>query len=973
MTLDNRVLPQYRVFFSWQSDKKQKSDFIKSALDGAVKQLKKANFDVHIELGGGGQGFINIEQAIRQKIRMCDIFVGDVTPVGSYCPAKSVKKSFPNSNVMFELGIATETMCPENVFAIALKGDDFDFNTLPFDVNHYSFVTIDENKKNAINTLSKKLLKGILSSIEKSRRRYEGYFATWSLQKNIDSKKYLPDTYLENIEYLEKVRCFAEPSKYYDKIWEYLNRCDFSLFNQGKIYQGKKAAFKLSLAAYDLRKSAVDLETINSYSRRLLNYVQKKDEELNHMGNAGWSVSHKLRYAKETLPYISAKYLIVLSDAGAGKTNFVCNIVQNLFQGDGIPYIYVNAYELSADYVAQSLAFEHNYIGSGSLDEVFCRVSRYCEQHRQYMLVVIDGLNEHQNYKIFVQNLTKVLRAMANYPYLKAILTCRYDFYQKNMTIIPTTLDDKLLTIELNRRGHLNELDNYSLSRVIERYFRHFDITGELHEDVKKEFKDNMLLLRLFCEAYRGKDVTIERFLRYDDVFERYYLLQCHDIQDLIKPVATDDIEDDLSEYFFDVIILWIIDNKVYRNIPYNKILDVIPDNKKKFFPQFVNSNLLVKRDLIEDPVDSGEKINFTYEEVRDYLIARYLVRHFTSHDNISNVMDELTENTNNCAEGVKRFLFLISMNTGNEESLQMIKTKDWYIDTFKSFIWYVRDENIQVKEYSNILETLSIDRDAWFWIRLINTRWNIKVYPQFNILIALMYLESLTPEARKKMIQEWLPSPEEQERKVRHLWSNNRKDYISSLEKVLAIQTNEGNQENVQVLLRLLNIFIKLEESMGVESYAIKLSRKYSQGNLAFYSNPTKKFDPKTCHLFAYGAYKYLLVHNKDLSLDIFLQRVGARAGYAKDMFTDIYNAIFIEGDDVRELFNTYYVQEYQSIENFLLKYYSLPLSLAAEWATLLDSGKEIVCFDSLSYGLPQIDDFILGEMFDRFDKVFQ
>ena len=41
------------------------------------------------------------------KIQKCDIFIGDVTPIGNV----SLKsKLLPNANVMYEMGIATESM-----------------------------------------------------------------------------------------------------------------------------------------------------------------------------------------------------------------------------------------------------------------------------------------------------------------------------------------------------------------------------------------------------------------------------------------------------------------------------------------------------------------------------------------------------------------------------------------------------------------------------------------------------------------------------------------------------------------------------------------------------------------------------------------------------------------------------------------------------------------------------------------------
>ena len=99
--------PQYRIFYSWQSDNIRAKELLQDALDEAVKQLKGKGIAVQIEQGGGGCGFISIEDSVRIKIRRCDIFVGDVTPVGNVAMKG---KLLPNANVMYEMGVATECM-----------------------------------------------------------------------------------------------------------------------------------------------------------------------------------------------------------------------------------------------------------------------------------------------------------------------------------------------------------------------------------------------------------------------------------------------------------------------------------------------------------------------------------------------------------------------------------------------------------------------------------------------------------------------------------------------------------------------------------------------------------------------------------------------------------------------------------------------------------------------------------------------
>lgn len=62
---------------------------------------------------------------------------------------------------------------------------------------------------------------------------------------------------------------------------------------------------------------------------------------------------------------------------------------------DGIPFVFVNAYELSAEQLAKSVSAEYNFIGDESLEGVLVAAEKYCNQHLQYLIIVIDGLNEH--------------------------------------------------------------------------------------------------------------------------------------------------------------------------------------------------------------------------------------------------------------------------------------------------------------------------------------------------------------------------------------------------------------------------------------------------------------------------------------------------------------------------------------------------------------------------------------------------
>ncbi|EHU4841150.1 hypothetical protein KY951_004269 [Vibrio parahaemolyticus] len=129
---------QNNIFYSWQSDLEQKYNrfFIRDCLKAALKQLKKEpDYGESVRLDSdteGVPGTPDIATTIFDKISSCSVFVADI----SYCTCcDSLDKSFPNSNVLIELG-----------YAIGVRGDTRVLNVmntaygapdeLPFDLKH---------------------------------------------------------------------------------------------------------------------------------------------------------------------------------------------------------------------------------------------------------------------------------------------------------------------------------------------------------------------------------------------------------------------------------------------------------------------------------------------------------------------------------------------------------------------------------------------------------------------------------------------------------------------------------------------------------------------------------------------------------------------------------------------------------------------------------------------------------------------
>ena len=117
---------------------------------------------------------------------------------------------------------------------------------------------------------------------------------------------------------------------------------------------------------------------------------------------------------------------------------------------------------------------------------------------------------------------------------------------------------------------------------------------------------------------------------------------------------------------------------------------------------------------------------------------------------------------------------------------------------------------------------------------------------------------------------------------------------------------------------------------------------------------------------IYSYDTYRYIIIVNKNISLDIFLKKCGAKTGFAKNMFTHLYNSIFAESTNIVEEFDEYYKIEYNSLQNYLHRRYAVPKNKAKNIVKTKESNPNytIISYDALSYGMENNDNFLFGEI---------
>lgn len=137
----------FTVFFSWQSDVPENSNILRSFIKASIKNLETThNVNVlYDEASRSVVGSQKVEEVILKKIRACDIFIADITPITRIETEEDKKKRIkllPNPNVAFELGYAMHCLPMEQVLIVLPSGIPHD--QLPFDFNHNRLIDFDE-------------------------------------------------------------------------------------------------------------------------------------------------------------------------------------------------------------------------------------------------------------------------------------------------------------------------------------------------------------------------------------------------------------------------------------------------------------------------------------------------------------------------------------------------------------------------------------------------------------------------------------------------------------------------------------------------------------------------------------------------------------------------------------------------------------------------------------------------------------
>lgn len=627
------------------------------------------------------------------------------------------------------------------------------------------------------------------------------------------SKKYIPDVFLELDDSKERLRYLSDPVLFFNKVIYDLERLDLSYFN--RVFE--KMGFPIVEIFLPREKfQNVNIGNVSQKSEQLLEVLAnlksnlptrdewdaKKDnvgEEASKLIIKEWATIDRVNWLiggfEKLLELTSQKRFILFTEkAGQGKTNLVCDFVENYIKKKELLGTFLTGNEfnnLSRESIETVIVNE--VLGSESgvtFSEFLEDIKVLCIIKNCPFTIIIDGINENTDVDKFNNELYAFVNRVIKYDFLRLVITCRSEYFETRFSkFCKPSFESNMLLYDnyLNQYRAHKGLAKHLETRLIQSYFGFFSVKNTVFKNVQHQIVNDFLLLRIFCEVYgersnpnTPKEQVYNIFK--DDLFKSYYDYKSTQLN----------IDPKFSSYdfknVFRTVFEYMIENNQFINIPFTAL-----DNlDRQLLDNIINEDILLRKDLVLDASSvfgNVEVLNFTFDEFRDYLLVDYIVN---SDYDVAKFLQSLKyanyckrQNTelgvrglapmkyNTILEGVEKYLFMKSRRTLYRGKLQFLEQLERYNDLFIDNIFSVNDEFITDNDIRKVTELFFISKEnAHLVIQYLMFRHMTSHYQNLNISLLFSIISGLEEGSYNEYINSYFRA--------------RKKDYYSELEGII-------------------------------------------------------------------------------------------------------------------------------------------------------------------------------------------
>lgn len=583
--------------------------------------------------------------------------------------------------------------------------------------------------------------------------------------------RYIPDIFVETYETKNLARSFAHPVLFFRRTLESLGRLSIPYWNDLLAKAGLPPLPFPDLTPYrstetlsDVCAAATELSVKFDEVRNVLAKYEEEPrkgtppfpvkEDRKHyydenvctlQMNLGWGLKRKLGDLLNELAVVKARVFILTGRAGQGKTNLVCDFVENFLWKHGIPCAYLTGQKLRlmqtpdlGDAIQRSI-FEEK---TSSFAEAARLLSKHADRINKPFILIVDGLNEHHRIGEFAEQLQHFIQTAIEYPHLRFFLTCRSEFFDQRFGRLTTSpLKPRIFLLPANER----RLEEECYDEMLAGYFKFFGVQRDrVSDQVIETLKKDILLLRFFCEAYGAKgkpDQYRQPFLNKiyrAEIFE-IYLKQKLGMANAFLQLVTGKMNVTGKNADLLAVLKHCIQHMLqvwqFGNVP----VSAVPGSLSYALDALLEEELILRRDAppgrsVFSP--SEETINFTFDEFRDFLIAQYLLWVYVDDlPTFEQYIARTNPKDSQIIEGVKKFLFYESREPQNADFWEFYRSKPWYQDVYDQEVFNIDEKLLRTEDRDLIVEALRAGGDrARIFARQLAVRWHPGRHPLLNL-----------------------------------------------------------------------------------------------------------------------------------------------------------------------------------------------------------------------------------------------
>lgn len=509
--------------------------------------------------------------------------------------------------------------------------------------------------------------------------------------------KYLDSDYAKNVQFLINARC-----KLVEDVDAVLDNCSNLSIVSGLLQKNRQDTYNIITTLNQQIKS-------NTY----ISEPPKNDQDYYYENNLHESY---LRFINELTGFVfgvdendknnikyflqlySQRYVHVFGSAGYGKTNLSCAVCKK-YLDNKIPALLVlgsNIKDHSSpqDQIIASIDLKNEY----SFKELLFALNELGRAKEQKVPIIIDGLNESvPTAKIWKDPLADIIYDMKSFDNLLLITTLRESYVQQ--------VFGKTSFFEVENHYKIEGFSNYNINDAVTKYFTKYNIStkGQYNQNLFK----NPLLLKMFCVANQGSSNAIinqSSIYKSIDNYISNLVLKIADGDPVNKSNIIQSIESISKE-------LW--DNNA-RTIFYpDKYISLIKGNNGPFVGSIAHSMMDEGMFFIRNITDDNEVIQFTYDMVGGFCIAKYYLLKNKDESEIKNFMqsDEFkklipSDDYHPLAEDIlKAILYLIPNRCGSKPLYKIVSNlpPTVYVANIDVLSQYINDRTELIEFFASL------------------------------------------------------------------------------------------------------------------------------------------------------------------------------------------------------------------------------------------------------------------------------